>query len=835
MGSSEQPVILMSLDEAIKNQGILGGELGKIDREQEENVAGLTGMLYSIPRHVTENRDIHKKFMNIDGEDNAFNDEKDDKPSTMESLSVKGEEIREAIDQIKKRDNSISTLSFEEDDNDDDDDETTESTAQETQNVNGTNAIVAKSNAANANVAKTDGTNSNLAKAKKTSSNAANSNTASSNVNNGNINNGNINNGNIINYNIVYYNVPPYDNNYNYGTYDNGYGYGYDYGAYDNGYGYGYGAYNDLPYYDETNSKQNVQAVKAIADSPAQEVPKENNSNQNAQAVKAIADSPAQEIPKTNKPTSQSGTQTEAAKATTEENKKSKKDETEESKTKGDDEFSYEKLIKLLEDLSHELENNNQDIKNKEQIKESLLALLTYLHESELEELEDEAEGEISSEELEDILKVAGQKKRDNEEEEEEEEDGTWKWQDQSEMDETASKLREEARELAMKGNESEPYGMATIDGINELSDLLNGVLKYSSGRFGKNKPIAELVRNFNSMKTLEGPIIGNEGSLKIVADKEDLTEIAKDAKDSNATRATQLSMEKTYADKISALNKFDYSEKWETMLRNALYDIYNNSKEKDEKVINTGKILLPLLRTKNEPQYYNYDFQYDVLKEIIRQEETYNKYSSMYGGPDPDDKNVEVDSNAAKFVLLRYLMTLFNNIDAKNNKPAPNDDCGFIEGEYFNDNVVSSLITLTTSGNSINDSLKNATNNYAIYLSTLESYLGSNKAANDAVGRIRNLIKNLYNNVKLNLKNPKKKNNVNMNDLKKPLKDLAGAMKNESKKQVIIALRDKISSIHDNINNNSAIVKLCGQKPEVIQGVLPSKKNESDGQLFTN
>ena len=49
---STKTIELMDLEEAIKNKNLLGGELENISKNQEENVAALTGMLYSIPKSV---------------------------------------------------------------------------------------------------------------------------------------------------------------------------------------------------------------------------------------------------------------------------------------------------------------------------------------------------------------------------------------------------------------------------------------------------------------------------------------------------------------------------------------------------------------------------------------------------------------------------------------------------------------------------------------------------------------------------------------------------------------------------------------------------------------
>ena len=489
-------------------------------------------------------------------------------------------------------------------------------------------------------------------------------------------------------------------------------------------------------------------------------------------------------------------------------------------------------LIKKLESKPEYLKDLLKELKNLKNLKDSIKKLKR-------------RGNSLSNEEIQSTIEEAGKKKREIDRNKK---NTKWDWQDQGRLnDKTASELREKARALALKGKESGPYGMATTDGIKELSELLNDVLKYSSGHFRKNKPIAELIRNFNSMKSLESHIVGNEDSLKIVADKEDLEEVTQTAKDPNATRKAKLSMQRTYADKIRALNKFDYSEKLEIMLRNALYDIYNNNKIKvksdskdgykeileNQKAINTGKILLPLLRTKNEPKYYNYDFQYDVLKEIIRQEEFYNKYNSRYGPPDEGNINdTKVDSTAAKFVLLRYLMTILNT--AGSNTPAdPTFDIELIDKECFNSNITKSLSNIVN-GDDISDGLKNSGNiPYEKYLATFKKYLESNVEAEKLVGKINKSIAVLYPRVKANLKDPKKKNNTNIDDLGKSLKMLANNMKNENEKRVIRNLTTKLFSIYKSISgtsiNYSAIVELCGQIPIAIQAIMDSRDKQED------
>ena len=263
-------------------------------------------------------------------------------------------------------------------------------------------------------------------------------------------------------------------------------------------------------------------------------------------------------------------------------------------------------------------------------------------------------------------------------------EEPEFQWKDQSIINEDyADELRERARRIANLGG---PYGMATEDGIDKLSNLLDDVLDYSSGISSKNNPIKDLVRNFNSIKTIQRGFVGNKKDLDVVATNID--EIKKNANEVSKARAAEISMQKTYLDKIIALNRFEYSEEIETMLRNALFDIHtnisqnkNSDKDTQETAKNVGKILLPLLRTKNEPMNYNYDFQYDILKEIIRQEDFFSEIEGRSSYSDDDKSSLKVDP-ISSFILLRYLKTILNynkdTTDAKKNIyfEVPEEEC---------------------------------------------------------------------------------------------------------------------------------------------------------------
>lgn len=277
---------------------------------------------------------------------------------------------------------------------------------------------------------------------------------------------------------------------------------------------------------------------------------------------------------------------------------------------------------------------------------------------------------------LQDVPKEDKEGKKEKPDKNQKGEEPEFEWKDQSIINEDyADELRERARRIANLGG---PYGMATEKGIDQLSNLLDDVLDYSSGISSKNNPIKDLVRNFNSIKTIQRGFVGNKKDLDVVATN--INEIKKNANEVSKARAAEISMQKTYLDKIIALNRFEYSEEIETMLRNALFDIHTNISQnknsdkdanensdkdtqetaKDEVFQNVGKILLPLLRTKNEPMNYNYDFQYDILKEIIRQEDFFSEIEGRSSYSDDDKSSLKVDP-ISSFILLRYLKTILN------------------------------------------------------------------------------------------------------------------------------------------------------------------------------
>lgn len=379
----------------------------------------------------------------------------------------------------------------------------------------------------------------------------------------------------------------------------------------------------------------------------------------------------------------------------------------------------------------------------------------------------------------------------------------------------TAEKLRENAKDLANAGS----YGMATKQGIEEFSKLLNDLLEYSS-TFRNNKPIKELVRNFNSMKAVESHLVGDKDTLKIIPDKDDLTEIP------SKSEKARMSMQRTYADKILALNRFEYSEKVETMIKNALLDIYQQNKNlENKKAQNIAAVLLPLLRTKSYPEGgYNYDFQYDVLREIIRQEEFYNEYNDdRY--PSNKKSPVKVNRLVAQFALLRYLKTLLYDEGTQSNNSNNTvkcNECNLIEKEAFVGSLYSSLESALNGGTVSDDvnKLKTTSPEYKKYLPFKQYMLSKSeiKTTIDSMGitdAYRSVISNLHNN---------KQQPVDLSNLKGNLKNLAELVdKLEDKPKNttdFVSIIEKLESVLTS-NSDYNILKLCGQDKNSIISLM--------------
>lgn len=446
---------------------------------------------------------------------------------------------------------------------------------------------------------------------------------------------------------------------------------------------------------------------------------------------------------------------------------------------------------------------------------------------------------------LQDVSREDKEGKKEKPDKNQKGEEPKFEWKDQSIINEDyADELRERARRIANLGG---PYGMATEKGIDQLSNLLDDVLDYSSGISSKNNPIKELVRNFNSIKTIQRGLVGNKKDLDVVATNID--EIKKNANEVSKARAAEISMQKTYLDKIIALNRFEYSEEIETMLRNALFDIHTNISQnknsdkdanensdkdaqetaKDEVFQNVGKILLPLLRTKNEPMNYNYDFQYDILKEIIRQEDFFSEIEGRSSYSDDDKSSLKVNP-ISSFILLRYLKTILNyNADSEsNNKPSnfkvPTEELFPRDGNLKN--TFESIIESANIDSFEKDELNPKQQDYSTYLIDFKTFVDSYNEK-DKKGEINNKLKDLlsktndkinesYHKVKQKLsKNPAYENiNIELNNVKKALENLLDKIKNNKNKN----LANKLNDIIKNMDNPSKLVKVCGQSKDTLE-----------------
>lgn len=422
-------------------------------------------------------------------------------------------------------------------------------------------------------------------------------------------------------------------------------------------------------------------------------------------------------------------------------------------------------------------------------------------------------------------------------------EEPKFEWKDQSIINEDyADELREKARRIASLDG---PYGMATEEGIDQLSNLLDDVLDYSSGISSKNNPIKELVRNFNSIKTIQRGFVGNKKDLDVVATN--INEIKKNANEVSKARAAEISMQKTYLDKIIALNRFEYSEEIETMLRNALFDIHTNISQnknsdkdaqetaKDEVFQNVGKILLPLLRTKNEPMNYNYDFQYDILKEIIRQEDFFSEIEGRSSYSDDDKSSLKVDP-ISSFILLRYLKTILYYSNDESIASSSPDLQSMPKGEYFKESLETTFRNIQDlKPNSSQDDVNVNDDSYKGYLQKFKGFVDSYESNNKKsykensktieekrkdfkklLDNVNEIIDKNYAIVKKQLSPmPSGGNIVQLSTIQNKLKELNDEIK-KSKNGNVEGLKSILSSIIINIRKPSSIVKICGQEDEL-------------------
>lgn len=452
---------------------------------------------------------------------------------------------------------------------------------------------------------------------------------------------------------------------------------------------------------------------------------------------------------------------------------------------------------------------------------------------------------------LQDVSREDKEGKKEKPDKNQKGEEPKFEWKDQSVINEDyADELRERARRIANLGG---PYGMATEKGIDQLSNLLDDVLDYSSGISSKNNPIKDLVRNFNSIKTIQRGFVGNKKDLDVVATN--INEIKKNANEVSKARAVEISMQKTYLDKIIALNRFEYSEEIETMLRNALFDIHTNISQnknsdkdanensdkdaqetaKDEVFQNVGKILLPLLRTKNEPMNYNYDFQYDILKEIIRQEDFFSEIEGRSSYSDDDKSSLKVNP-ISSFILLRYLKTILYYSNDESIASSSPDLQSMPKGEYFKESLETTFRNIQDlKPNSSQDDVNVNDDSYKGYLQKFKGFVDSYESNNKKsykensktieekrkdfkklLDNVNEIIDKNYAIVKKQLSPmPSGGNIVQLSTIQNKLKELNDEIK-KSKNGNVEGLKSILSSIIINIRKPSSIVKICGQEDEL-------------------
>lgn len=456
---------------------------------------------------------------------------------------------------------------------------------------------------------------------------------------------------------------------------------------------------------------------------------------------------------------------------------------------------------------------------------------------------------------LQDVPKEDKEGKKEKPDKNQKGEEPEFQWKDQSIINEDyADELREKARRIASLDG---PYGMATEEGIDKLSNLLDDVLDYSSGISSKNNPIKDLVRNFNSIKTIQRGLVGNKKDLDVVATNID--EIKKNANEVSKARAAEISMQKTYLDKIIALNRFEYSEEIETMLRNALFDIHTNISQnknsdkdanensdkdaqetaKDEVFQNVGKILLPLLRTKNEPMNYNYDFQYDILKEIIRQEDFFSEIEGRSSYSDDDKSSLKVDP-ISSFILLRYLKTILYYSNDESIAPSSPDLQSMPKGEYFKESLETTFRNIQDlKPNSSQDDVNVNDDSYKGYLQKFKGFVDSYESNNKKsykensktieekrkdfkklLDNVNKIIDENYAIVKKQLSPmPSGGNIVQLNTIKNKLEELNDEIK-KSKNGNVEGLKSILSNIIRNIGKPSNLVEVCGQKTAILENL---------------
>lgn len=501
---------------------------------------------------------------------------------------------------------------------------------------------------------------------------------------------------------------------------------------------------------------------------------------------------------------------------------------------------SAESYDEVEDDFSEESDINEYEISNDESENLSFT-------ENDYDYSDVSVDEENENNNLQDVSREDKEGKKEKPDKNQKGEEPKFEWKDQSVINEDyADELREEARRIAnLKG----PYGMATEEGIDKLSNLLDDVLDYSSGISSKNNPIKDLVRNFNSIKTIQRGFVGNKKDLDVVATN--INEIKKNANEVSKARAAEISMQKTYLDKIIALNRFEYSEEIETMLRNALFDIHTNISQnknsdkdanensdkdtqetaKDEVFQNVGKILLPLLRTKNEPMNYNYDFQYDILKEIIRQEDFFSEIEGRSSYSDDDKSSLKVDP-ISSFILLRYLKTILN-YNGKAGKGSssiriPTEECFNSDGNL--ETTFGSIIESTNISSFTKDTLNPEQYGYSTYLADLKKFVDSYNGK-DKKGEINNKLKDLLSEAnktinenyikvkqKLSLSPIAENINIKLLDVRTALRKLLEEINRKDNRNEDLSA--KLKDIIKNMNSPSNLVEVCGQKTAILENL---------------
>lgn len=800
----DKPMPLMNLGEAMKNTNLLQGELGNISRHQEENITSLAGMLYSIPKAVTRNRTIHQIF------DSTF-EENDDDIDEMDETTEAGDEIRQKLEESENSSNTITT------DSDSDSDSKTDT---KTDN-----------NGKTYNYSSTKD-NGNLQKGKNVDAETRE----------------------IDNFVLPF--IPVI---FGEKTID-------EYKA------------SILPeekkknlinmVYDFANKLNNnyAETIDPV------DVEKSLNKMLNAMSSQGFIDQNTSLTKKNSNETAENAAPKELDNVELDTLLNAIEEEYGDNSSNDDDlQDNYDLLYNDDSLDGYDLLDNDNLLDNDDLLTDDLLngydfdsllqILLSILDdyyfpleddddeyefdeydedgitgEQQLEENDslegdenstpDEQQSKENSSSKEEGDDIAGNNKKEDEKKEENEEE-----EEQINLEGDAEELYNKAQMIAEGGAGYGSYGLATREGIQDLSEFFDEFLNYSSGILKrKNKPFKELVRNFNSMKTIESQLVGDEEYLRVVPTEDELKEVAESSsEDVTTSRAARLGMEQTYASKVLAINRFEYSDKLENLIRNALYDIYTDNKDSNDKlenkVIETGQILLPLLRTRQIPDNYNYNFQYDVLREIIRQEEFYNKSENNYGD-DSIDMPTDNGGLISIFVILRYLKTILNyNENATKGDP---DSYTFYEEEQFAkngtlDETFNSII-VSNDGKFNNDILlndqtleKNAIN-FGTFVNSYKSKKGNNELK-DSLIKINKIISKDYAAIKNLLSlNPTIKSIDDLASMKKLLNTMSNIIKNSTVSGGIKDLGVKIRYIADNIKNPTALMTCCGQEKKFEQ-----------------